>query len=171
MGADLITIIIVFYYCSTGFFTLACGHSVSIKLTLEVRMFMTLKTDIIKTALSEIWIDEEGFLWVRPKPGAEMDGVEVEACFRVYRELGCAKNKALQLMDGRADFTMTREAREYAAQYGEELFIASAMITDNLAMRLIVNFFNRFYKMSVPFRSFPTELEAKIWLKTQLRKS
>ncbi|HXC04179.1 MAG TPA: hypothetical protein VNZ86_05460 [Bacteroidia bacterium] len=129
---------------------------------------MTLQTDITRTAKASVWLDEEGFLWVKPDKGVELDGDDVLACFEVYRQLGCHKNNRVwQVMDGTSDFTMTREARENAALYGEEFFKASAMITESLAIRLIVNFFNRFYKIGVPFRSFPSEAEAKLWLRTQ----
>jgi hypothetical protein len=130
---------------------------------------MSLLTDVIKTTKAEIWVDEEDFLRIRPHAGAELDRCDVEECFRVYRELGCGKKKMLQIMEGSDDFTMTREAREYAATHGSEVFLASAMVTNSLAIRLVVNFFNRFYKASVPFESFTSEKEAKIWLKSHLK--
>ncbi|MFI5149669.1 MAG: hypothetical protein ACHQRM_08040 [Bacteroidia bacterium] len=127
---------------------------------------MTIQTDIRKTAKASIWLDEDGFLWVKPNKGVEMEGRDVELAFKVYEELGCKKKKVPQIIDGREDFTMSKEGREYAATHAESVFIASAMITESLAIRLIVNFFNRFYKTPVPFKSFPTETEAKIWLRS-----
>ena len=113
---------------------------------------------------SEIWIDHLGVLWVKPEDSAEIDLEEARACFAVYRSLGCKENKILQLLDGRKHFTLTDEARSYAALQGKEFFIASAIISNNLAMRIAVNFFNRFMNHDVPFKMFGTERAAIDWL-------
>lgn len=123
----------------------------------------------IKTKLNEIWIDEEGFLNLKPMEGAELDLNEVQVCFEVYRELGVGPhNKVLQLIDAR-DGSMTSEARAYAAELGGDYFIAAAIISDSLAVRIVVNFFNTLYTNAVPFKMFATEEEARIWLRTFIK--
>ncbi len=120
----------------------------------------------IKTKLNEIWIDDEGFLVLKPVEGAELDLEEVKACFAAYRELGVGpNNKVLELIDAR-DGAMTNEARTYAAKIGKDYFIAAAIISDSLAVRMVVNFFNSFYTQIVPFKMFATEDEARQWLRT-----
>jgi len=123
-------------------------------------------TQTIKTKMNEIWIDEEGFLILKPQEGAELDLDEVKACFDAYRSLGIGPgNKILEIIDAR-DGSMTSEARTYAAEVGADYFIAAAIISDSLAVRLVVNFFNTFYKQIVPFKMFASEEDARKWLRT-----
>lgn len=125
----------------------------------------------IKTKLNEIWIDDEGFLNLKPMEGAELDLDldEVKACFEAYKDLGVGThNKVLELIDAR-DGSMTMEARTYAAEVGRDYFIAAAIISNSLAVRLVVNFFNKFYTNVVPFKMFATEDEARKWLRTFIK--
>lgn len=116
--------------------------------------------------MNEIWIDDEGFLILKPKEGVELDLDEVKACFEAYKSLGVGPhNKVLEIIDAR-DGSMTSEARTFAADNGKDFFIASAIISDSLAVRMVVNFFNTFYSQVVPFKMFSTEEAARKWLRT-----
>lgn len=119
----------------------------------------------IRTPFNEIWFDAEGILHVRATEQGEIDLDEVKACFEVYEKLGCRQNKVLQLMDARIGLTIAKEARDYAAREGVNYFIASAIVSDSLSVRLVVNFFNMFYKHKVPFKLFRNEKEALKWLR------
>lgn len=120
----------------------------------------------IRTKANEIWIDEEGFLILKPLEGVELDLDEVKACFAVYRELGIGpNNKVLELIDAR-DGSLTAEARAYAGENGKDYFIAAAIISDSLAVRMVLNFINNFYKHAVPFKMFSNESDARKWLRT-----
>jgi hypothetical protein len=120
----------------------------------------------IRTKMNEIWIDDEGFLVLRPDEGAELDLEEVTSCFEAYKKLGIGPhNKLLQLINA-PDGAMTGEGRTFAAKNGVDYFIASAIISDSLAVRLVVNFFNTFYTQLVPFKMFATEEAARKWLRT-----
>jgi len=119
----------------------------------------------IRTKMSEISIDDEGILILKPFEGAELDLEEVTACFEAYRKLGIGPdNKVLEMIDAR-DSSMTSEARAYAAEHGSNYFIAAAIISDSLAVRMVVNFFNTFYKQLVPFKMFADEQSARKWLR------
>lgn len=123
----------------------------------------------IKTKLTEIWIDDEGFLNLKPMEGAELDLNEVKICFEVYKELGVGPhNKVLELIDAR-DGTMTIEGRSYAAEIGGDYFIAAAIISNSLAVRIVVNFFNTLYTNTVPFKMFAMEEDAREWLRTFIK--
>ena len=120
----------------------------------------------IKTKYNEIWLDDEGILILKPAEGAELDLDEVKICFEAYKSLGIGPhNKVLELIDAR-DGSMTSEGRTYAAEVGKDYFIAAAIISDSLAVRLVVNFFNTFYKNTVPFKMFANEEDARKWLRT-----
>jgi hypothetical protein len=120
----------------------------------------------ILTGKSEIWIDEEGILRLSPVDGVEIDLEEVKTCFEHYDRLGFKEKKALQLIDGRVSITFTSEARDYTAKHAREFFIASAVISSSLPVRLLINFFKSFYKDVVPLRLFRTEEEALRWLRS-----
>lgn len=121
-------------------------------------------SEAYKTKSATIRIDEEGVLCVYVHENAEMDQEEMENCFNIYRQLGCADHKILELIDGSNDFNITKEGREYASKHAKEFFIASALVTTNLAVRLVFNFFTKFYDPEVPFKLFKTEAEARAWL-------
>lgn len=120
----------------------------------------------IRTKKCEIWIDDEGILFLKPSDNADIDLEEVKSCFEAYKELGIGPhNKVLEIID-QWDGSITPEARNYAAKVGGDFFIASAVISNSLAVRLVVNFFNAFYKTDVPFKMFANEEHARKWLRT-----
>ena len=118
------------------------------------------------TKKTEIWFDEEGVLWLKPIKEANVDLKEIMTCFKIYREMGCDKKKVLQVIDARATVSITHEAREYTSKHGNDFFIASAVISNSLAIRLIVNFFNSFYNQKLPLKMFATEKAALKWLRS-----
>lgn len=119
----------------------------------------------INTENTEIWMDTEGILILK-LTDAEVDLEEVRICFDAYVNLGCGPtNKVLQLIYVRGEGSMTHEARKYVSGIGKDFFIASAIVSNSLAVRLIVNFFNAFYKHDVPFKMFANEDEAREWLR------
>lgn len=125
-------------------------------------------TKKINTRNNEIWIDEEGLLRLKlTSKEVEMELDEVKECFEAYKTLGCGPhNKVLQLIDFSGEGSMTHEARTYVAETGKHFFIASAIVNNSLAVRLIVNFFNTFYSHPVPFKMFACETDARAWLMT-----
>jgi hypothetical protein len=121
----------------------------------------------IRTKHSEIWLDEEGILIVQMDNDIELDLEEVKACFEIYKSLGFGPGRrALQLIfSGEESSSMPTDARKYASEHAKEYFVASAVVGQSLAVRLVVNFFNTFYKRQIPFKLFETEEAARAWLK------
>lgn len=118
----------------------------------------------VKTKATEIWLDHDSVVCVRILENAEMDEDAFKECFAVYRQLLLPGQQALQLIDARAICNITLEGKEYSALNSSELFSATAVITDNLSVKLLINFFNKYHKHPVPFKLFATEEEARIWL-------
>jgi hypothetical protein len=118
----------------------------------------------IVTNVAEIWLDTYSILCVRILEGAEMDELGFKSCFDAYRKLLHPDRKYQQLIDGRALCNITREGKQYSAQQSPDLFTATALITDNLSVRLLVSFFNKEHRHSVPFKLFRSEEEARTWL-------
>jgi hypothetical protein len=126
---------------------------------------MIIKKEKYRTKRSEIFIDDEGFLWLVPDHDTELDHSDVEECFDVYRKMGIDKNnKVLQIIDISVNASMTKEGRDYAALHGINFFKASAIVSKSLTVRLLINFFNLFYKHEVPFKMFGNVEDAKKWL-------
>lgn len=126
--------------------------------------------NIVKTKMSEIWIDDEGILVLKPFEDVELDLDTVVECFETYKAMGIGPHhKVLQLIDATGHGSMTSEGRTYAAEVGMNFFIASAIVSDSLAIRLIVNFFNSFHKQLVPFKMFSNQEDAKKWLRTFIK--
>jgi len=113
----------------------------------------------------EIWIDEKGFLYLSIMEDVELDLETATKTFRIYTELGVGpENKVLQIIYAQPGSNISPEARKYVAGKGKLFFKASAIIGTALPIRLVVNFFNSFYKHEVPFKMFENESAAKKWL-------
>ncbi|MDH5542455.1 MAG: hypothetical protein OEY64_05780 [Nitrospinota bacterium] len=113
----------------------------------------------------DIWLDENGIIWMVDHKGAE-ERIEHarENVATVWKASGGIKRPVL--IDIRQLKSITREAREYYA--GEEVanFGSSvALLTSSPATKVIGNFFLKFNKPTLPFRIFTSELEAVHWLK------
>jgi hypothetical protein len=123
------------------------------------------------TSICEISLDDDNILRVTVLKEGEMDLDEVKKCFEVYRSLGCDRKKALQLLDFTVPAIITKEARDYVDLMAPDFFIASAVVTQSLPVRIIVNFCMRFFNPAVPLKMFVNEEDARTWLKTQEKKS
>jgi hypothetical protein len=116
---------------------------------------------------TEVWIDSEGVLVLQVSADAEVDLDEVMKSFAVYREMGIGpENKKPQLIIAKGNALMSPEARNFANQNGVDYFKASAVITRSLTIRLVVNFFNSFYKPKIPLKMFDNEEAARKWLRS-----
>jgi hypothetical protein len=126
---------------------------------------MQVLSDVISTGNNEIHIDSEGILRVKAIKEGEIDLAEVQRCFNIYKELGCTERKALQLLDLSLSVTISKEARDYTDKMAPDYFVASAVVSDSLAVRIIVNFCVRFFNPAIPLKMFDTEKEALAWLR------
>ncbi len=123
-------------------------------------------TVTVFTNINAIWIDDQGILNVKSIREGEMDLEEVQKCFKAYRDLICEHHKVLQLLDLTVPVSITKEAREYVDQKAPEFFKASAIISDSLAIRLIINFMH-FFRPSLPLKMFSNKEHAIEWLLKQ----
>ena len=123
-------------------------------------------TDKIRTRCFEIWVENE-ILYVEGFEGVEVELEDVKKAFEIYDQLGFGpgKKRGLQIMVGRKYYSLTKEAKEYAAHKGRSFFIASAIISELVALRLAVNVFNSLYKPKIPFKMFASEEKALEWLR------
>ncbi len=127
---------------------------------------MSERSEIIKTNVADVWVSEQGILYVKIFKDSEIGADDAMELFAVYEKLGCKNKKVLQILDATAGATITPEGRECSVKYSKDYLIASAVISNNLAVKIIVNFFNAFYKYEVPLKLFTTESEGLKWLST-----
>lgn len=120
---------------------------------------------VIRTKINEKYVDTEGILRIKVIEGAHIDLPSLKEDGAVNMALTNNK-KALALYDSRAFFTIEPEAREYLRSgIVDPTRIATAVLTDRLATRLLVNFFVRFNKPKTPMKMFTCEIQALKWLK------
>ena len=121
------------------------------------------------TRTSEIVLERDGILRTRIFEGAEIGTRDVEEYYAFTEKL-TGGEKALVLLDGRTTFTITDEARAYAAQQANRTRVATAVLVDSAATRLLYNLYIKFNKPQTPTRMFNDEESAVEWLKSFRRK-
>ena len=129
------------------------------------RLYIMGATEKIETKTAKIWIDDEGIVRFKIKEGAAVDLQEVEEHFNVYRKLVSKKNKALHLFESGEFFRFDIDAMKYVAKHAKDFFIASAIVHNSLAIRILYNFVHKFIVPPVPFKMFSTKSEALEWLR------
>lgn len=106
----------------------------------------------------------------RIRDGAEISLEEAKEMVEIGSEL-TKDIRVGALVDARAHFTDTNEARQYFAENTQKnQFAAVAVITSSLAQRLIINFYINFNRPNVPTKMFGDEEEAMKWLRKILDK-
>lgn len=123
-------------------------------------------TEKIETKTATIWIDDEGIMRFRIKEAAAIDVKEVQMHFSIYRKLLGEKRKVLHLFESGDFFKFDTQGMLYTAKHAKHYFIASAVVHNSLAMRMLFNFVNTFIKQPVPFKMFSTKGEALKWLRS-----
>jgi hypothetical protein len=117
------------------------------------------------TRTAEIILSDEGILHTRIFEGAQLTLKDVQEYYAFTRRLA-GEQKVLALIDGRASFTITDEARAYAAEQSNITRRATALITSSAAVRVLYNLFVRVNRPLVPTKMFSDEKSAVAWLKT-----
>lgn len=101
--------------------------------------------------------------------GAEItyeDAIEITA---IGTEITKGKHVGA-IVDIKSTFTITKEAREYFALHAnQKQFIAIAVLSSNLASRLIVNFYVKINRPQIPTKLFAQKEQAMQWLKGHVK--
>lgn len=116
-----------------------------------------------------IAFDASQILLVTFKNNVEVDLEEMIKLVDVSLEM--VKNTPFYLLvDARNILsTISHEAREYITKHEEygRLNIAQAIIVNNMPIKILANFYMKFYKQPNPVRMFGDILEGRTWLLTQ----
>lgn len=122
-------------------------------------------TKLVRTRINEKYVDNEGILRIKVIEGAHIDVQALKEDGAVNLEL-TNHQPALAVYDSRGFFTIEPEAREYLRSgIVDPTRLATAVITDRLSTKLLVNFFIRFNKPSTPMKMFTCEEKALQWLR------
>ena len=121
-------------------------------------------TEKIETISAIIWIDDEGILHLKIKDGAEIDLQEMKIIVNVYKKLGCATNKRLQLIEGSNYFTLDEQARNHSLTVRHKYLIATAIINNSLVVAILYEFIRDATRYP-PIEIFKTRSEALDWLR------
>ncbi len=70
------------------------------------------------------------------------------------------------LIEAESNHHSEKEAREYLANYEKDPALAMAVVSNNLAVRLLANFYVKFDKPRIPTKLFKSREDALAWLKT-----
>lgn len=118
----------------------------------------------IITPINEKYMDDNNILHIRVLEGAEITLENLMTDHQMGLALTKGK-KTLALVDTRASFIVTPEARKYMKEeITDKHRIATAVVTDNGFSRIIVNFFMMFNNPATPFKMFDCPEKAEKWL-------
>lgn len=114
-----------------------------------------------------IWSDEDGLSWLTFEPGAEITGEVAVQLLELAKKTYVESEYFRVIIDLRTNPTITSEARDFAAGNTQSFISAYAILVDELAMKLVGNFFINFHKPEQPTKIFTNEKEARKWLLQQ----
>lgn len=120
----------------------------------------------IRTKINEKWVDENDILWIKVLEGAN---ISLEALKEdvSYNQKLLGEKKELALYDARTVYSITKEASEYLqSDVLNKTRVATAVLTNNLGTRILVNFIASIRKSKSPVKFFSNEEDALNWLHT-----
>lgn len=127
---------------------------------------MTDTTNYIMTSTAKLSFNE-GILYVEILEYADLDEFTLKEQFEARKKLVGDRDFTV-LVDARKNHNATREGREFMAKNHKPNRKAMAIMTNNLAIKLIVNFYIKINKPKTPTKLFNDIKEAEKWLKTFL---
>jgi len=124
-----------------------------------------MKSNMVETKTSQIWLDAEGILWVRLLPRAILTLPEAEKNTAIMQKLADGIKRPV-LTDMRQIGGITREARQYSAgEAVQQVNRALAMHVYSPFTRSLGNLWLGINKPAFPSKMFISEEEAIAWLK------
>jgi hypothetical protein len=126
---------------------------------------MTMKDEMIETRTQKIWLGEDGILYTKVLPGAELTLVEAQRITEAEFKLAGGQKRPM-LVDIRQVKSITREAREHFAGESVRRFVSAvALCIQSPLSQVIGNFFMGYNKPLFPTKLFTSEGEAIDWLR------
>lgn len=118
----------------------------------------------VETTTAWVHIRADDIYHVEFKPDAYVDLEQQNENRELFIQLTGGEKK-LFIYTGQEGVQITREARENAKQLEAETpMIAVAVVTKNLAYRLLADFYGKFHKTHIPYKVFSEMKDAEKWL-------
>jgi hypothetical protein len=132
-------------------------------------IFLFLVTKMKKIELPYATIENrDGILWLILKEDADLDVEEVKEFTSACEKLS-GNEPYFLISDARVNLTISSEGRKAAAsQQISPLLVANAVLVNNVAVRMVANFFTAVNKPHFKYKVFNNETEALAWLKDQV---
>jgi hypothetical protein len=115
------------------------------------------------TTTASMALGDDGILRITMKEGANLELEDARNHYRVTQRL-LDNKKGLVLLDGRANYSISSEAKAYIKSRNEETRIATAILVGTRTTKHLLNFAQSFSSSVVPTRSFTDMDEAIRWL-------
>ena len=110
----------------------------------------------------------EGIIWLILKEDADLDVKEIKEFTAICEKLSGNKPYFL-ISDARVNLSITSDARKAAASKElSPLLVANAVLVNNVAVRMVANFFTAVNKPHFKYKVFNEETEALAWLSTHI---
>jgi hypothetical protein len=121
------------------------------------------------TDIADVYLLQEQIVTIEIKPGAELDVKEIKELHEQVWETAGKKKYGLLIESGFGS-TITPDARAFAASEEKLTLrrIAKAFVVDNLAHKLVGNFYINFNKPVTPTKLFTDKKKAIEWLQEKV---
>lgn len=117
----------------------------------------------IKSSLAQFEYKDD-ILYVKPFEGVFLDKLEMESLLLSAIELVEGK-KYYAVIDTSNNIDSSKDARDYYANNELNKYrYADAFIVSSLPLRMVINFFIRVNKPSIPTKMFTTKESAFLWI-------
>lgn len=123
--------------------------------------------NIVDTATSYYWYDEDGILCTINKKTAPLPVEEIEKVFYDFIA-ATGDQKVCMLMDVTHSPHSTKETRQFAARELPRILKALAMVSRSAMGRVLANMFLAIMRPPYPVKMFSNEHDAKDWLRKYL---
>lgn len=117
-----------------------------------------------ETKTHVLYLDEHGIIHIDLREGAHVELSSLHEVHKICNELA-GNGKKLVMVDARPHHTMTDEAMSYLnSQMVDKSRLATGIISEKLAIRIMVDYITNILKPHSPVQMFSTEEEALKWL-------
>lgn len=116
-----------------------------------------------------VYLLDEGILHIHLKAHSEITMADAMLAFEAMEKLGKGRKYPV-FIDAGEFCSVDREVREFSASKESNIFtLADAIAYNNLAQKIIANFYINKNEPAVPTKVFPDKQTALLWLKSFIK--
>ncbi len=126
-------------------------------------------TDPTETPIGEMWLDRDGVLWHRIRPGATITVEDAEAVIEIVRRLTGGRQVPAVIDIREVTEADSRVRERFAGSTETSLELATALVVSSGLSRMLGNLFLLMNRPERPVRLFTSEDKAAEWARSFLR--